>query len=71
MSVPDWVFWLTGIGSFVAAIIVSTIVRVHSARDGDGVVREWAKGGLSGILAMMSVWAVYFVAGHLVALLLK
>lgn len=71
MTVPDWVVWLTSIGSFVAAIVVSTIMRVRSARHGDSLMTEWAKGGLSGILAMLSVWAAYFVAGHLVALLSK
>lgn len=69
MVVPDWVVYLTGIGSFVAAIITSVIVRVRSARHGDGLLMEWVKGGLSGGLAMVSVWVAYFVVGHLVAML--
>ncbi|TMJ19620.1 MAG: hypothetical protein E6G92_07570 [Alphaproteobacteria bacterium] len=67
MTAPEWVVWLTAIASFLAAMIVSTIVSVRSAARGESLFREWGKRGLYSSLAMFGVWAAYFLVFTIVA----
>lgn len=66
MQVPEWIGWLFIVGSFLAGLIVQTIVRVRSARRGDGLLHEWALGIASFSLTVIAVWAIYFGIGGMV-----
>lgn len=67
MTAPDWLVWLTLVASFMAAIVVSTIVSVRSITGGDSIPAEWLKRSFFGTLAFVAVWAAYFIIGNIVA----
>jgi hypothetical protein len=67
MHAAEGLIGLTLAASFVAAMLVSAIVSARSIAAGDGLLREWWKRGLYGILAMIAVWAAYFILGFLFA----
>jgi hypothetical protein len=69
MTAPGWLVGITAIASFMAAVVVSMIVSIKSKAKGDGLLRMWAKQGCFGALAMLGVWAAYFIIFRLVILL--
>lgn len=66
MQAPEGLVYLVLVASFMAAIIVSGIVSVRSMAKGDSLLREWWKRILYGTLAMIAVWAAYFLIGNTV-----
>lgn len=65
MDSSQGLVWLTLVASFVAAMLASAIASARSIAAGDSLVREWWKRSLYAMLAMIAVWAVYFVLGFL------
>lgn len=66
MQIPDWMIWVTAIGSFLAGLTAQTIVRVRSAGRGDGLQREWTLGFFAFFLAGIAVWIPCFGISSLI-----
>ena len=60
---------LVGLISLLAAWATNVEVQRRSVAKGDGLLRMWCKGGFAGGLAMLVVWALFFLAGSLVQVL--
>ena len=69
MTAPYWLVGVIAITSFLSAVIVSMLVSIRSTARGDGFLRMWAKQGCFGALAMLGVWAAFFIIFRLVILL--
>lgn len=64
--VPTWIVGLVAIAAFLCGIIVQIFVWVRSRGKGEGLLWVMTKSGALGCLAMLGVWAAYFILGWLI-----
>lgn len=60
--------WLTLFASLFAAVVVSAVISARAAKEGRSLRWEWFRRSAYGALAMVAVWAAYFVVGNVAEL---
>jgi hypothetical protein len=69
MTAPYWLVALVCCAAFVASVVASMLVSIRSRAHGESLLRTWTKQVCAGLLAMLAVFAAYFVIFGLVRLL--